>query len=162
MTYFQSKAVPSELSNYQAEFNYYSAFRNIKFTGSLENSIKTDDGSIFKKISLFFSKWYGLSVILLLASMLFIWVSPNGQIEELQANSTPGNEATILPIHEDSIPPKWIVSKIEDLELLALAEERKKEELKRQAEEKKLAEERKQAEMRRQESAKRITEEKSD
>ena len=69
MTYFNSAHVADELSVYQAEFNYYQAFRNIRFLGEVE-VIKA---SFLEKMIRFFSKWYSiLSVFIIVVSILVI------------------------------------------------------------------------------------------
>ena len=75
-----SEDMPSELHSYQDEFKYYSTFTGIHFSGSLDDIMKTDKPSILKKIGNFFTKWYVLSLIILIP--LFILIYPNRTVEQ--------------------------------------------------------------------------------
>lgn len=93
ITYFNSEEVPNELANYKDEFNYYSAFRNVQFTGSLQEPNNISGNSLVKKIYKFFSKWYVLSLIILVPILLLIATYQNNQNEEVK------------PINNQSFPP---------------------------------------------------------
>ncbi|MDC8003913.1 hypothetical protein POV27_07605 [Aureisphaera galaxeae] len=95
--YFESEEIPSELLSYQAEFNYYSAFKNIQFTGSLPENLGTEGSSFFKKIGQFFSKWYVLSALILLPSSVILFTYLNRTVEEVP-NVHQEEDKTNVPI----------------------------------------------------------------
>ena len=71
MAFFNAKDVPQELVDYQLQFNYFAAFRDVHFTGSLDDLPNYPKESIFKKIVQFLSKWWTMLLLVVLPALLF-------------------------------------------------------------------------------------------
>ena len=104
MTYFSSDDIPHELAGYQAEFKYYSAFRSMQFTESLQPA-RT---STLKKISQFFSKWYVISAIVLVPVAILILRLPGPQNEAVAIKQF---EKSDEPVSKDQVDSTMTVKK---------------------------------------------------
>lgn len=100
ITYFQSKEVPQEWANYQAEFNYYATFRSLQFT----ESINTNELSTIEKVGQFLSKWYVISTLVLIPVVLSIFFLPHRpRTEQVNAIYDQADKnTTAAPINTDS------------------------------------------------------------
>ncbi len=115
IAFFNSKDVPQELVDFQAEFNYYATFRNIHFTESINEPLSATKNTLFENIGQLFSKWFTVVIIVGIAALFFILNQQDRQTEELLTTQFPElqNHPTLLNI--DSTTKEEITSLLDTI-----------------------------------------------